>query len=718
MANGKFSKPRPDREEERQIEKAFRQLTGQEVPEEPFSHIPAPSEDATTVIPKIPPHPAPPVSAVDDFEITFDEAELAPDPVLSQESPKVHRTGGKALSRLEQLLEFLESNKKIALVGLCAAALVLIVSFMGVFFLTTSDPYDKTILQNVIIADVNVGGMTKEEAITAVQNATSHTYSVLDMVVDLAGKEVRLKSADTGVTLNVKAAVNAAYDYGRTGTKAEQEQAYLTSLTGQHIIGLLPYLELNESHIRDVLAEYGNNTDSTLTQASYGLDGGLPDVTAENFDPTTAPTRTLILTLGTPGIRFDIDAVYDQIMDAYSLHRFSVSVEGLDTAVEPDPVDLEAIYQEFYIAPANATIDLQSYKVTPGTYGYGFDMAQAQQLVAQAEYGETVRIPMMYIAPAVLNEEMFFQDVLASYETSYKDRGSIQTNLMLACEAINGTVLNPGESFSFNSVVGKRTAEKGYKWANDHIGIEEERVLGGGISQVTSALYYCTLVADLNVISRTNHSLIPGFSDYGLDAAIGWETPDFKFSNSLGLPVRIEASAEGGKVKVTILGTDEQDYFVAMDYEISGTRAFQTEYRDYKPDNEEGYKDGDVVREGVAGYFVKTYRVKYDEKTGELLSRDYVNTTQYLAVSRIIARVAEPETTAPTETQPTEPSETTEEPTEETTEETTQATTAPTQGPTEGTTEAPSDETTAPSESAAAETTAPTEPSTAGTEGP
>jgi len=283
---------------------------------------------------------------------------------------------------------------------------------------------------------------------------------------------------------------------------------------------------------------------------------------------------------------------------------------------------------------------------------------------------------------------MFLQDVLATYETSYKDRGSIQTNLILACEAINGTVLNPGESFSFNSVVGKRTTEKGYKWADDHIGIEEERVLGGGISQVTSALYYCTLVADLNVISRTNHSLIPGFSDYGLDAAIGWETPDFKFSNSLGLPIRIEASAQGGKVQVSILGTDEQDYFVAMDYEISGTRAFQTEYRDYKPDNEEGYKDGDVVREGIAGYFVKTYRMKYDEKTGELISRDYVNTTQYLAVSRIIARVAEPETTAPSETQPTEPSET---PTEAPTETTTAPTEGSTEAPTEGSTEAPTE---------------------------
>ena len=690
MANGKFSQPRPDREEERQIEKAFRQLTGQETGEDPFSRIPtAAQDDATMVLPEIPVTPAEPVTTADDFDIVFDEAALAEDLKL----PPAPDISQKGPSRLEQVLEFFESNRKIAVIGLCAAALVLIVCFMGIFFLTTSDPYDKTILDNVIIADVDVGGMTKDEAITAVQNATGHTYSSLDMVVDLAGKELRLKPADTGVSLDVKAAVKAAYDYGRTGTKAEQEAAYLNSLTGKHIIGLLPYLELNDSYIRSVLAEYGDNTDSTLTQASYGLDGGLPDVTAKDFDPERTALPMLVITTGTPGIRFDVDAVYDQILDAYSLHQFLVTVEGLDTATEPDALDLESIYQEYYIAPANATIDLRNYTVTPGTYGCGFDMAEAQKLVARAGYGETLKIPMEYIAPAVLNEEMFFQDVLATYETSYKDRGSIQTNLLLACEAINGTVLNPGESFSFNSVVGQRTSDKGYKWADDQIGIEEERILGGGISQVTSALYYCTLVADLNVVSRTSHSLIPGFSDYGLDAAIGWDSPDFKFSNSLGLPIRIEASAEGGKVKVSILGTDETDYFVAMDYEIDGTRAFKTEYRDYKPDNDEGYKDGDVVREGVNGYFIKTYRMKYDDKTGELISRDYVNTTQYLSVSKIVARVEEPETTEPTEetAQPVEkPIKPTQKPTESPTEKPTEAPTeAPAVKPTEAPTEAP-----------------------------
>lgn len=701
MSNGKFSQPRPNRDEEREIEQAFRQLTGQApIPESPPQEtIRLDTDDFDLNLdldlseePLPPVVPIPPVTQVTDpFPDDFSFADPIPaDPVPADPVPaeKPADFGTKAMLLLEQAVRFCEQNRKVVLVSLCGLALVLILMFMGIFLAGTSDPYDKTILTNVIIADVNVGGMTREEAVSAVKQATSHTYPVLDMVVDLSGKELRLSPADTGVALDVQSAVDAAYDYGRTGTKAEKEQAYLNSLTGNHIIGLLPYLELDGKYIMGVLENYAMNSGSTLTQPSYGLDGRIPDLDAPNFDPTKSQAPTLVIRLGTPGIGFNAEAVYNQIMDAYSLHDFQVTVRNVDTVTEPNPVDLEAIYKEFCIEPVNATVNHQNFEVTPGIYGCGFDMALAKQSIDAAAYGAEIRIPMNYIAPTVMNSDMFFQDVLAEYETTYKDRGNLQTNLKLACEAINGTVVNPGESFSFNDTVGQPTAAKGYKHADDHIGQYKNRILGGGISQVSSALYYCTLVADLSVTNRVSHTVIPGYTDYGLDAAVGWNSPDFKFTNSLGLPIKIQASAENGVVSVSILGTDEWDYYVAMDYEISGTKAFKTEYRDYKANNEEGYEDGDVVQEGVMGYIIKTYRMKYDDHTRELISRDYVTTTQYSSVTKIIARVAEKETTEATE-ETKETTEATEAPATATTEPTAESTTPSTTETPVATTEAP-----------------------------
>lgn len=717
MSNGKFSQLRFSRDEEREIEQAFRQVTGQDpLPELPAEDTVRLNEDTVLLDEKdlsllleldLPAEELPPVISEPPVLPTVDPepsvmtpaADPAPIPAAPQPESEPLDFGMNVMVLLEQAIAFCEKNRKVVMVALCGVALALILAFMGIFFASTADPYNKVILNNVIIADINVGGMTKEEAVSAVKQATSHTYSVLDMIVDLSGKQLRLSPADTGVSLDVQAAVNAAYDYGRTGTKAEKEQAYLNSLTGSHIIGLLPYLELDEGYILDVLKSYAKDSGSTLTQTSYGLDGRLPDVKAPNFDPAATPAPTLVIQMGTPGIGFDAKAVHKQVLDAYSLHDFQVTVKNLNTVTEPDPVDLDALYKEFCIEPVNATVNHQTHEVIPGIYGCAFNKEQVKQLIESARYGQEIRIPLSYVAPSVLNQDMFFQDVLAEYVTTYKNQGNLQTNLQLACEAINGIVVNPGESFSFNNAVGQRTAAKGYKHADDQIGQNKNRILGGGISQVSSALYYCTLVADLSVNTRVSHAVIPGYSDYGLDAAVGWTSPDFKFTNSLGLPIQIKASAENGKVSVSLLGTDEWDYYVAMDYEISGSKAFKTEYRDFKPDNEEGYEDGDVIQEGVMGYIVKTYRIKYDDHTGELISRDYVTTTQYSSVTKVIARVGEEETTEPTE-ETTEATETTRETTEETTEATTEETSAP------ETTEA----------TAAAETTQPTSAETVSSE--
>ena len=192
------------------------------------------------------------------------------------------------------------------------------------------------------------------------------------------------------------------------------------------------------------------------------------------------------------------------------------------------------------------------------------------------------------------------------------------------------------------------------------------------------------LASDLNVTSRTPHSYMPSFTEYGLDA-----TADLKIQNSTGYPIRIEAEFTGGYVKVKILGTEERSYYVMLESSISSSTAPKTVYEDFPYDNEEGYEDGDVIQEGSNGYLVKSYKVKYDRRTGKEQGRDFISNSQYQAVDKIVAHVeAPPETEPPTEA-PTE---------------------APTSAPTAPPTEPPA--TTQPTETPTLppETTAPSEP--------
>ena len=671
MAPGKFSSPRPHREEEREIEQAFRQITGQAPPPQKADR----SLDYTQPLPKTPPANTP---SEDFFDLIPEDSDFSPEEPVVYPEPEP--------DFVDRLMDFFSKNKQMLLVGLCSAALFLILAVVGILLFSGRDANSGKILDNVYIGTLNVGGMTEEEAAKALK-PTATLYAQSDMVVTLGTAQLRLTPKDTGVALDIDALVDAAYSHGRGGSKAELEAAMEAAKTQDHIIGLLPYLNLNEDYIRSTLVKCAQDAGSTLTQTTYGLEGQQPQLSADKFD-AEAPGQTLVITMGTPGIGFDAAAVFNMVLDAYSMGTFQVSVESVDSTAEPEPIDLMAILDEFYIAPVDASVDMQTFEPVPGSYGYSFNVESAQKLVDAAQYGEVIRIPMEYIAPEILDEAILFRDILGEGRTPHGGGQNRTTNLRLACAALNGKVLKPGETLSFNETLGQRTADKGYKTAPSYANGDVVDSLGGGICQVSSTLYYATLIADLDIVTRTNHSYPSSYIDYGMDATVSWGSPDFKFRNSTNYPIKIEAFEQNGYVNVRIWGTAEKNYYIQMEYEITKVYEPEIEYQDFAHDNAEGYKDGDIIKKGTTGYYVKTYKVKYSIDSGKLMSRDFAANSQYKVVNTVVARVAPPPTEPPTEP-PTVP-----------------PTTAPVETPTAPPTEAPAPAT----EPVSAPTEAPTVP--------
>ncbi len=137
------------------------------------------------------------------------------------------------------------------------------------------------------------------------------------------------------------------------------------------------------------------------------------------------------------------------------------------------------------------------------------------------------------------------------YET-YASQANRNENMRLATVAIHNKVLQPGEIFSYNQTVGPRTIERGFKIATVFEGGEKVPGLGGGICQISSTLYMATKKTSLAVVERYKHSIPVSYCTRDDEATVSWGVLDYRFKNTLDIPVRIEANMGGGICNIAL----------------------------------------------------------------------------------------------------------------------------------------------------------------------
>ena len=553
-------------------------------------------------------------------------------------------------------------NRKIILISVCSVAVVLLISIIvSVWYFVGWPTDDGLILNNVMVSGINLGGMTREQAEEAIRKATDDTYTKQNMVVELPDVTMTFTPADTGAKLDVQAVVDEAYDYGRKGSYDEREAAKEAALSTTHHIPLLPYLNLDLEYIKNELMTYGESFNSTYEPSAVEFDIEKPvlDAADEKFDPK-APCQIMKISLGRPGRALDMTEVYNKVLDAYSFNQFHVSAQMKEAEKIPEVIDLEALFAEHSSEAVDSYLDPEDCEIIPEVYGYNFDLEKALLQMEQAKYGDTLEIPFRFLLPEVMGEDLaklLFRDILCEYKTEHTTDSNRNTNLTLACAAINGTILMPGETFDYNTVVGKRTAAKGYKNAAAYSSGKTVQTIGGGVCQVSSTIYYCCLIADLEIVTRSPHSYVSSYMPMGMDATVSWGGPEFAFKNSTNYPIRIETWVADGYVHCKLVGTDEKDYYVEMRYETIGSESPETIYEEYAPDNAEGYRDGEVIQTSYKGWTVRTYKMKYDKETKELISEEEDRVSRYKKRDKIIAKIIYPTEppTDPPAPKPTDP---------------------------------------------------------------
>ncbi len=202
-------------------------------------------------------------------------------------------------------------------------------------------------------------------------------------------------------------------------------------------------------------------------------------------------------------------------------------------------------------------------RILPGRDGIALDTVAARHAVVRAvgEGRGAVAVPLRTVRPGLTTEEaarMGMREVVAEFRTRLVPNPDRTHNIVLTARRLRGRLLRTGEVFSFNAAVGPRTRARGFRPAPVILNDEFVPGDGGGVCQVSSTLFNAALLADLTVLSRTNHSIPVGYLPLGRDATVVYGTVDLRFRND-GPPLLLWAEVRGGEVRVRFYGQKPPD---------------------------------------------------------------------------------------------------------------------------------------------------------------
>ncbi len=505
---------------------------------------------------------------------------------------------------------------KIMMISIIIVAIVALI-FSTVFALTNIN--NEKIISGVTIKGIDVSGLAKEEAKAKLET----TYSEkLQKNIDLKYEEFESELNPTlmEVKYDIDTAVDEAYSLGRNGNIFVNNYNILGTLIGKRDINV--NMSMNEEATKQTINDIGTNLPGLLTEPSYSVE-----------------EDKLIITRGKEGIVVNTDTLLTEVKDI--LNTISINDNIIEIPVEtktPEDIDIDKIHSEIYKEAKDAYYTKDPFTVYPEVEGVDFDVEKAKQMIA-AEVKDEYIIDLTITKPNVTIDQIgteAFPDQLSTFTTRYdasdKDR---TTNLVLACQKLNGKVIKPGETFSYNATLGPRSYATGYKNAKVYENGQVVDGIGGGICQISSTLYNAALMSDMEIVERRNHQFVTSYVGAGRDATVVYGLTDFRFKNTRTYPVRIVASAKSGIATISIFGIKEADreYTYSFSTKTISTIPYTTKYVE---DSTLAPGKEVVKQKGANGLVTETYMTK--RLNGKVISTKLLSKDTYSAMQRIINR--------------------------------------------------------------------------------
>ena len=446
--------------------------------------------------------------------------------------------------------------------------IIIVLSILIICFLifTAYNTLNSNIISGVHIKGLDVSNMSMSDA----------KYQLDNYLNNLLPEEIKVKHGDfettislsqIGATFDTKSAINSAYNVGRQGNIFQNNMYVLSTMFGN--VNIEPILKIDKEQLTKNLEDISTQLPDKVTESSYYIENS-----------------NLIITSGKEGNVIDTDATIEVIKNVISnLSNIEEPIEMVVKSAKPNSIDIEKIHNEIYKE--------DPFTVYPSENGVDFNVSiEEAKAILGDQTAEEYTIPLNILYPKVTTNMIgteAFPDLLSTYSTNYAASNKNRTtNLILAANKINGTVLMPGETFSYNKVVGARTIAAGYKEAPIYVSGEVVDGVGGGICQITTTLYNAVVYANLEIVQRTNHQFVPSYAPASRDATVVYGSIDFQFKNNRNYPIKIVCSVSGGVANFQIFGLkQENDYDVEISAYVTGrtqTAIYSEAYKILKQD--------------------------------------------------------------------------------------------------------------------------------------
>ncbi len=503
---------------------------------------------------------------------------------------------------------------KPVIILLILAVIILIFSMIFAIMNINSDK----IISGISINNIEVSGLTKEEAKGKLE-AILNEKITKKIMLKYQDFETELSPELIEVKYDLDSTIDEAFQTGRNSNIFSNNYTILFTLMGKKNIDI--DCSINEEILEKTLTTAGANIPGAMKEASYYIEN-----------------EELKITKGTKGIAINYEEAKDKIMEALkeidSNNKNFIELSVIEK--EPDKINIDKIYEEVHKEAKDAYYTKDPFQIFPEVDGVDFNLEEAKKQLEEEKEEYIVKLTIS--KPKVTVDQIgteAFPDRLSIFTTKYNAADTNRTtNLRLACEKINGKVLMPGETFSYNQTLGPRTPATGFKNAAVYENGQVVDGIGGGICQISSTLYNAALMANLEITDRSNHQFVTSYLPAGRDATVVYGAIDFKFKNSRSNPIKLYASISGGVATISIFGVkDENDCTVTFETRTLATLPVTVKYVEdasLAPGQEV------VKQSGHTGVQTETYIIK--SKDGKVVSKSLLSKDTYSAMQKIIRR--------------------------------------------------------------------------------